>query len=208
LKSFGETGKKKERDRFFAHIEENRPKDRALASLSIKDIEQIFDDLLIYASFRFEQPYEGTTEDHANLRTFTSRLINRFINAVKLQEPGDGDPSYVTRDALQEQEIAILKQLTWFYVIEASALEIQHEAQKKIILRLADVFVNEALKTKPSGVLPIFCREALNRAGMTEDDKRRTAIDLIGRMTENQAVDLYQRLEGISVSPGLDRILF
>lgn len=205
LRSFTESGKRKERDRFFEYVSAQVHRDKALDNLGPSDIEKIFDDLMIYAGFRFEQPYEGTTEDHASLRTFTSRLINRFINAVILQEPTS--ESTVKRDELQQQEIAILKQLTWFYVIEAPGLAIQHEAQKKIVSRLADIFLAEAVQLKPSGVLPIAYREILNRTGITDDQKRRTAIDLLASMTETQATDIYRRLEGISLDSGLGRIL-
>lgn len=205
LKSFTQTGKRKERDRFFEYVTTKVHRDKALDNLSSVDIEKIFDDLMIYAGFRFEQPYEGTIEDHASLRTFTSRLINRFINALELQEPTP--KSTVRHDELKQQEIAILKQLTWFYVIEAPGLAIQHEAQKKIVTRLAEVFLAESVEKKPSGVLPIAYRELLNQPGLVDDQKRRIAIDLLANMTENQAIDLYRRLEGISLESGLDRIV-
>ena len=81
---------RKERERFFEYIVQNERKDKILIGLSIEEIAEIFDDLLIYAAFAFEQPYEGTREDHAHLRTFTSRLISRFINELQLQTP-DGN---------------------------------------------------------------------------------------------------------------------
>lgn len=205
LKSFTETGRRKERDRFFGYISAKVHRDKTLDGLSSSDIEKIFDDLMIYAGFRFEQPYEGTAEDRASLRTFTSRLISRFINALHLQEPTR--ESTVKRDELQEQEIAIPKQLTWFYVIEAPNLAIQHEAQAKIIRRLADIFLEESVKKNPSGVLPVAYRDLLNRDGITDAQKHRTAIDLLATMTENQAIELYRHLEGISVNSALERIV-
>jgi dGTPase len=106
-----------------------------------------------------------------------------------------------------EQEIAILKQLTWFYVIEAPALAMQHHAQRRIIKRLCEVIMEAALEKKPSGILPVYYREILSNPDMSESDKKRSAIDLIASMTESQATAMYQRIEGISLTSGLDKIL-
>ena len=207
LKAYEGTARSKERERFFEFVLRNERKDRVLDSLGAAEIENIFDDLLIYGTFQFEQPYEGSDEDHADLRVFTSRLINRFINALELKAPDENDPKTAKRKTLEQCEVAILKQLTWFYVIEAPGLAIQHQAQRKITRRLATIFLNEAGERYPSGILPLSCRDYLKRANLSNDDKHRRAIDLIGNMTESQAIDLYQRLEGITVTPGLDRIL-
>ncbi|WP_125487028.1 deoxyguanosinetriphosphate triphosphohydrolase family protein [Edaphobacter aggregans] len=198
---------RKERERFFEYIVQNERKDKILTGLSVEEIAEIFDDLLIYAAFAFEQPYEGTREDHAHLRTFTSRLISRFINELQLRAPDGDGGSTVTKAVLAQQELAILKQLTWFYVIEAPALAMQHQAQDKIIRKLADIFLQEAHQEKPSGVLPIYYRELFRMPDMTDTEKSRAAIDLIAGMTESQATAVYQRIEGISLSSGIDKIL-
>jgi dGTPase len=206
LKSYDER-RSKERERFFEYVVQSERKDKVLASLSVGEIASIFDDLLIYAAFSFEQPYEGSRQDHATLRTFTSRLISRFINQLQLREPADAAESTVTKDVVAQQEIAILKQLTWFYVIDAPALAMQHKAQKKIIETLCKVFLSAAQEKKPSGVLPIYYRDLLSTPGMSDDEKSRAAVDLIASMTESQAAAVYQRIEGISLSSGLDKIL-
>jgi dGTPase len=103
LKSYDER-RSKERERFFEYVVQSERKDKVLASLSVGEIAAIFDDLLIYAAFSFEQPYEGSRQDHATLRTFTSRLISRFINQLQLREPADAAESTVTKDVVAQQE--------------------------------------------------------------------------------------------------------
>jgi len=122
----------------------------------------------VFAHFSFEQPYEGSREDHANLRRFTSRLINRFINSFRLRLASHDNSRIVEMDLLPRQEISILKQLTWFYVIDAPALAMQKEAQKKIIARLFTVFQTEAHAKVPSGVLPIYYRDFLKKPQLQE----------------------------------------
>ena len=197
----------KERERFFAFVVGNDRKDGILQSVSPSELEEVFDNLLIFTGFQFEQHYEGSKEDHANLRMFSSRLINRFINALTLESSPSPHPKTVRRESLAECEVAILKQLTWCYVIEAPSLAIQHQAQRKIIKRLARIFLAETARKNPSGILPIFFRDQLRASELSENDKKRTAIDLVSSMTERQAVDLYQRLEGISIPSGFDSIV-
>ena len=207
LKSYEGGSKRKERKRFFEYVVENKQKDEILNGLSTEETEEIFDNLLHFAAFSFEQPYEGAREDHAQLRRFTSRLINRFINALRLREASANDPRLVEMDILPQQEIAILKQLTWFYVIDAPALAMQREAQEKIIERIFDVFHEEVHARIPSGLLPLYYRDLLKYSSLTGADKSRLAIDLIAGMTESQAIAVYQRLEGIALNSELDKLL-
>lgn len=197
----------RERERFFAYLEASEHKDGVLNVLSQEEIVGIFDNLLIFTGFQFDQAYEGSQEDHANLRMFSSRLISRFINALRLPSSAQLGSKSVRKEELAECEVAILKQLTWCYVIEAPSLEIQHEAQRKVINRLATIFIAEAGSKKPSGILPIFFRDQLRTAGLSDAEKKRTAIDLVSSMTERQAIDLFQRLEGISVAAGFDKVV-
>ncbi|HTY83406.1 MAG TPA: dNTP triphosphohydrolase [Silvibacterium sp.] len=197
----------RERDRFFGYVIENDRKDAALHDLSAQEMEGIFDNLLIYTGIQFDQAYEGSRDDHAKLRMFSSRLINRFINALHLNEVSSANARPARREELAEKEVAILKQLTWCYVIDAPSLAIQHRAQRKVIAQLAKTFLNEAVSSKPTGILPIFFREQLRTPGLDESEKKRMAIDLVSNMTEGQAIDLYQRLEGISVAAGFDKIV-
>jgi dGTPase len=198
---------RKERVRFFQYVVGNEKKDAVLKGLTAEQLAEIFDNLLAFAHFRFEQPYEGSREDHAYLRRFTSRLINRFINALTLGEPDKTQSVVIKRELLPQQEIAILKQLTWCYVIDAPALAMQREAQTKIITRLFNVFHTEAHAKVPSGVLPIYYRDLLKHQRLTGREKSRAAVDLVAGMTESQAIAVYQRLEGITLDSGLDKIL-
>jgi dGTP triphosphohydrolase len=83
----------------------------------------------------------------------------------------------------------------------------QKVAQAKIIRRLFNVFHEEAHAINPSGVLPIYYRDLLKNPKLEKDDKSRVAVDLIAGMTESQAIASYQRLEGITLDSGLEKIL-
>lgn len=107
------------------------------------------------------------------------------------------------------REIALLKQLTWFYVIEAPSLAIKQHAQKQVVRYLFGVFAQETRKY-PSKLLPPYYRERL-RDALNEKANgsviRRIVVDLVSGMTETQALALYQRLNGIVTGYTLERIL-
>jgi len=110
-------------------------------------------------------------------------------------------------DELKGRELAILKQLTWYYVIERPGLAVQQHAQKQIIKYLFNVFRNE-VKRSPSHLLPPYYQERLK--GVTHREGvggKRIVCDLIAGMTEYQAITLYQRLNGIALGSGLDNFI-
>ena len=158
--------------------------------------------------FRIESAYDGTRDQRARLRTFTSNLVNQYINGVSLEDK-DGQAA-VKVDALKSKELAILKQLTWYYVIERPGLAVQQHAQKQLIKYLFSVFRSE-VKRSPSHLLPPYYQERLkniiDREGSSSNGSKRVVCDLIAGMTEYQAITLYQRLNGIALGSGLDNII-
>ena len=197
-----------ERSRFLDYVCARKHKIEPLARLSPAEIDEIFGNLLL-AYFSLDKPYEGTRDDRARLRSFTSNLVGRYINGLKLEEPSEGQKS-VSIDPGHECEIAILKQLTWCYVIEAPALAVQQHAQKQVIKTLFSVFMHET-RADPSRLLPAYYRERLMLIKKEQEDytipAKRMVVDLIAGMTEYQALSLYQRLHGITQSSAIDRVL-
>lgn len=196
-----------ERDRFLQYIWDRRERISELKDTTQQELDRIFADL-IFAHFTINRPYDGTREQRGRLRTFTSGLVNRYINGLTLDMV---DGSIVARiDPGQKKEIAILKQLTWCYVIEAPGLAVQQHAQKQVIRYLFGVFKNE-VRRSPSNLLPPYFKQRLKDVTSIEGEggsgSRRIVCDLIAGMTETQAIALYQRLNGIVSGSPLDRIL-
>jgi dGTP triphosphohydrolase len=99
------------------------------------------------AYVRIEGAYDGTRAQSARVRNFASSLVNRYINGVSLEEK-EGQTTLKV-DELKSKELAVLKQLTWCYVIERPGLAVQQHAQRRLIDFLFDVFQNE-VKRSPS----------------------------------------------------------
>lgn len=197
-----------ERNRFLEYICTRKHRIPALATLEKSEIDKIFANLLL-PHFSLDKPYEGTRDDRARLRSFTSILVGRYINGLQLKESSPGQKT-VSIDLGYECEIAILKQLTWCYVIEAPALAVQQHAQKQVIKTLFSVFMHET-RANPSRLLPAYYRERLKLIKKDQEDytvsAKRMVVDLIAGMTEFQALSLYQRLHGITQSSAMDKVL-
>jgi dGTPase len=193
-----------ERERFLKYVWSCIDRIRELADVSEEELDNTFRQLGILF-FRMESAYDGTRDQRARLRTFTSNLVNRYINGVSL-EAKEGQATLKV-DVLKSKELAILKQLTWYYVIERPGLAVQQHAQKQLIKYLFNVFRNE-VKRSQSHLLPPYYRERLkdvtDREGVSG---KRVVCDLIAGMTEYQAITLYQRLNGITLGSGLDNII-
>ena len=197
----------KERDRFIEYVWSKRGEVTELSRVSRSELDSIFGELM-FRTFSIDSPYDGTRDQRARLRRFTSSLVNRYINGLKLERKKNDIVANISRE--MTREIAILKQLTWFYVIEAPGLAIQQHAQMQAIDYLFTVFVNE-IRTAPSKLLPPYYRERLAQVIKIEGEdgpgSRRLVADLIAGMTETQAFALYQRLKGIVIGSAMDHIL-
>jgi dGTPase len=193
-----------ERDNFLNYVSGKRTKISELRICSDKDLDSMLRELLA-AFFKLSGPYQGTREDRSKLRTFTSELVGRYINGIKLiTENSDGKK--VLADKELQKEIALLKQLTWYYVIDGPGLALQQHAQRKIIGDLYKTLLNEAGKDSPSHLLPPYCRDRLRKKGKGHrNSPERVVVDLIAGMTESQTLLTYQKLNGIIMPSGLER---
>ncbi len=154
----------------------------------------------IFRKIPVTRPYDRSREHDMALAMFSSELLNRFDNATRLDESG------LKIDPLVRAEVDLLKQLTWQYVIDESALASQQLGQRRVIETLVDAFCEDALANESRyHLFPAQDRILLRE--LTEDEDRvRVAIDLIAGLTEQQAIILHHRISGVSLGSvfGLD----
>ena len=197
----------KESTRFLEYVHSKKESIPEFKNLKPEDLRNVLARAL-FPLFTLQEPYQGTRNHRARLRIFTSQMVGLYINALELVRTSGGVEVQVAEE--RKQEIAILKQLTWFYVIEAASLAIQQAAQKKMVEYLFGVFLEECRK-QPHHLLPRYYQERLSEIPTQEPDRRRSmkrmVADLIAGMTEAQAVALYQRLNGIITGSAFEEIL-
>jgi len=162
--------------------EEEVPADEELASLARVAI----------LEFPLDRPFRGTEKDRVNLRSWTSTLIGRYVSGTSLRDDGlYREPAYV-------KEVAILKQLTRYFVTRNPTLTTHQVGQRAVLRGLFEIYLLEIRAGKnrvfPAQVLP----GPLNEGDAT---KVRFVCDVIAGMTETQAIHAYKRLTGIDLGP-------
>ncbi|MFF4205595.1 deoxyguanosinetriphosphate triphosphohydrolase family protein [Streptomyces sp. NPDC001668] len=152
--------------------------------------------------------------DRTDLAQTVNEFIARFANSLQIDS---SSPSgLLIPDGIQYQ-VEALKQLTWFYVINRPSLALAQEGQKGLIARLFDELEGllERRNASPGmkNPVPAFLGEIYDDLlryesespgrSMGERQRRARAVcDYICVLTEDQAVDLYERITGLSVSRG------
>ena len=149
-------------------------------------------------------PYSGTREQRAFLRTFTAGLIRRYIHAIKLHASSNPSDRTVYIEPWAEKELFTFKQLTWYYVIKDNSLASQQFGQREIVRHVFETF-NRAAQENQSDISPPAYRDKVI-PDASEEERIRLVTDLIAGMTENQAISMVQRLSGLRLGTVMDRI--
>jgi dGTPase len=192
-------GEAEERRRFFRSFFE-RDSERTLRKKF-----QAFkpDDLARAMEFLFDEAlaqvpvYRGSRAERAWIRAQTSYLIGWFIAGVSLKS------GKVVVDRERSAEVAVLKELAWFYIIDSPALATVQHGQRRVIRELHTLYLDGAVTPKLRDLFPTGQRELLERR-KTDDQKRRVATDFVAGLTEEMAFELHHRLTGVSRGSILD----
>ena len=156
-----------------------------------------------------KEPYAGTRRQRAAIHTLTSLLINRVLNAIHLREPTPENPTRVSVDPTCKDEITILKELTWHYVIRNPSLAALEFGQRKVIRDLFEMFSGEAARGRRT-IFPHRYRERLESIDADFSGQERAqhhlriVVDVIAEMTEHRAYELHKTLTGYSPVSILD----
>jgi dGTPase len=109
-------------------------------------------------------------------------------------------------------EVAVLQELTWYYVIDNPVLGIAQEGQKRLLRDLFDVLVSWLAGESSRARWPQRLRDALTlvqedpatksavpeSAALDDFTRARAVCDFLSALTEDQIIDLYERLTGTS----------
>lgn len=200
------TGDSRETKAFFDGVFERRNGASGVwQRFTRSEFESAFQELLPM-HFRLDEAYNGTKDHRSRLRSFTLRLIGRYINGLELQKPNNAKAPRVSIDDEFIKEVAMLKELTWHYIIMAPALATQQAGQREIVRGLFHIFSEAAESASERRLFPAYYQEAI-RDGTSLTERRRIVVDMIAGMTEVQAITLYQRLMGINLGSGLESVL-
>lgn len=163
----------------------------------------VFDHLMEISPF--SRPFTGTHTDRALLRSFTSSMVNDYIHATSLRNAGNGAEA-LEIDPVKEVEVALLKGLTWHYVINSQALVSLRFGQRQVIRSLFAILAGACKSEIDLHLFPPFFREQLVTSG-THEEKLRIVADCIASMSEGEAVESFHRLSGLAFGSSMDRLV-
>lgn len=157
-------------------------------------------------SFRFicenffstlENRYIGTIEQKKILWQMMTSLIGTYVKAFKIKQ-SDNKLVEIERDA--KNQIDMLKQLTWHYVILNADLSVVQHGQRNIVRTVFNTFYNVTAKQPEIKLLPPFYEELLK---IHPEEKIRLVADCVSSMTEAEVCSVFNKLAGYKVSPML-----
>jgi dGTPase len=163
------------------------------AGLTEADIDAALD-FVLGGAFGDITPYRGSRTDRIGLRSQTSALIGRFVQAAAVRDGG----TRLEIKQPQKAEVAVLKELAWYFVITDPSLATIQHGQVRVIGDLHKIYC-EAVDDPDEGwkLFPLAQQELLD---ITRDDERRyrVATDFVAGLTETLAYELHHRLTGVS----------
>lgn len=187
----------RERDRFLEHLtayadEQEAGRPGADAKTLCATADSLFK-ISPLSSIDFK--FSGRTEERTSLRELGSELIGVFIEAPGLTDGPSGVVELAFDDAIVEQ-VMVLKQLTWFYVIDRPSLSVIQRGHSQIIETLFAMY-RTAVAAGELHLLPPLYAERI-QAAASAPVRERTIIDLIASMTEASAAAIYRQRTGVS----------
>ncbi len=198
----------KEREGFRRRVEQRWPKigrkSPLPAGTSPADIvASTFDDIV-----RVPGPYDGTRESRAQIYNVSSELIDRFVSETRLQPPGPGVAEALDIPVRTRATVAVLKELIWHYVIEASALATHQHGQREAIRALFRILYEAHGDERPY-LFPAAFQDAAKGldAAAPAAERARLVADAVASLTDQQAIRLYQRLLASAQGSVLDPIV-
>jgi dGTPase len=149
--------------------------------------------------FPIRERYAGTKEHRSALRIFAAGLIGECVKSVQVNVPKK--IIRIPRETIRE--IAILKQLTWHYVILKPSLTTKQVGQCKIIRELFNIFHESAVILDKLEIFPTAYSQLI-AATKNDNERTRLVADMISGMTEQQAISIHRKLTGVNLGSLLD----
>ncbi len=146
--------------------------------------------------FVIDRRYIGTAQQRRHIWQLSTVLISRFADAIRLQ-PGQLQ-SPVSIEQYAKDEIRVLKELTWHYVIVHHELATGQHGQQRMIETLYTTLLDAAHSKPRWSLFPASVQERLDEAGKSDAATVRVVTDYIASMTEKEAARQFRTLTGAS----------
>lgn len=164
-----------------------------------------FEDVL--AVFALTGPYDGTRVQRVALRAATGQQISQYLQATTLSPDGHGEHALQVPEEIRD-EVNLLKELTWYYVIDRPSLALQQEGQARVVRDLFELYWDVVHGRRRRALLPRARLDeltALEGGDASAADRARLVADVVASLTEEDALRLHGRMTGADLGSLLDR---
>jgi dGTPase len=165
-----------------------------LADITMDEAQHALDDLSRLSCW--PKKYDGSHRHLAGLKDLASQLIGRFALAAESatrEKYGDEDLTRYSANLIvpraQRVEVAILKSVAGFYVINASASQERYAEQQVVIKELVEMVLDQAPTSLESFFLDDWVRAS------TDAQKLRVVVDQVASLTDPGAYALHAKLK-------------
>lgn len=166
----------------------------------------------LYGFGQAVRPFVGARAQRSALKLSSSDLIADCVRKVSLAQRIDEEQLLVVPPYLRKQ-VEVLKQLTWFYVIDDRGVKTQQHGQRRVVRDLFAAYFKATGSPNDDvrGILPQRDLEDLEdrerREGpLSEEERARMVADIISSMTERQLLLTHRKLTGIELGSITDLI--
>ena len=190
LERLGDEGGRAEREDFLDEVLSRNPE--------LQGRRAAFEDAFgtIAELFVIDRRYIGTANQRRHIWQLSTVLISRFADAIRLQ-PGQ-QHSPVSIEQYAKDEIRVLKELTWHYVIVHHELATGQHGQQRMIAMLYTTLVDAAHSKPRWRLFPAAVQERLSDLDNSDAARVRVVTDYIASMTEKEATRQFRTLMGAS----------
>src|SRR5262249_17995525 len=144
-------------------------------------LEKVFQEVLEY--FPLDRRYIGILNQRTSLWQFATVLISRYVNAIRVAIPGREGESVVRIEANAQDEIRMLKELTWHYVILNTELATAQHGQREAVQTVFRIMLKAAQNEDTWKLFPPPYQEELSAAKGDGPLQRRIAVDYVAGLT-------------------------
>lgn len=159
-----------------------------------RQLEKAFQGVL--GLFPIDRRYDGSLAQRCGLWNFTTVLISDYVSAIRLTDAKDSSRELVKIKPGAKDEILMLKELTWHYVILNHELATIQHGQRQAVRTVFETMLKAAYDKCQWSLFPLEYREELDRAGKDRPALKRIVTDFVASMTEREIKSLYHSLRG------------
>jgi dGTPase len=149
--------------------------------------------------------YVGSRDQRCKLSQFATMLISRYVDGIRLDSSRLSTGSCIEiQDGLRD-EIRMLKELTWHYVILENDLATEQHGKRRMVETVFGELYSAAQNRSSWNLFPPFFAEHLQNGIGDKKNATRVVADYIASMTEQELMRTFRLLTGSTPKkPGKD----